>query len=90
MYYVLVNITVFPFMFNTQLFIHAEDPGNLLMSLVRDEYPNHPLVMKGTASPGVNVNQKYQPAVMLEKSYTVHWDGRAPEQVTIYPINFDR
>ncbi|XP_078578220.1 cell surface hyaluronidase-like [Branchiostoma floridae x Branchiostoma japonicum] len=72
-----------------QLFIHAEDPGNLLMSLVRDEYPDHPLVMKGTSSPGVNVNQKYQPAVMLEKSYTVHWDGRAPEQVTIYPINFD-
>ncbi|XP_035670127.1 cell surface hyaluronidase-like [Branchiostoma floridae] len=26
---------------------------------------------------------------MLEKTYTIHWDGRAPEQITIYPINFD-
>ncbi|CAH1246602.1 TMEM2 [Branchiostoma lanceolatum] len=72
-----------------QLFIHVEQPGNLLMSLVRDEYPDHPLVLKGTNSPSANGVQKYQPAVMLEKTYTVHWDGLAPEQITIYPINFN-
>eukprot|EP00058_Branchiostoma_floridae_P001602 XP_002587090.1 hypothetical protein BRAFLDRAFT_242699 [Branchiostoma floridae] len=73
-----------------QLFIHAERPGNLFLSLVRDEYPDYPLVLNGTDSTGAAADvQRYQPAVMLEKTYTIHWDGRAPEQITIYPINFD-
>ncbi|XP_019623379.1 PREDICTED: transmembrane protein 2-like, partial [Branchiostoma belcheri] len=72
-----------------QLFIHVEQPANLLMSMVRDEYPDQPLVLQGPRSQGPNGKQKYQPAVMLEKSYTIHWDGRAPAQIIIYPINFD-
>ncbi|XP_066283939.1 inactive cell surface hyaluronidase CEMIP2-like [Branchiostoma lanceolatum] len=72
-----------------QLFIHVEQPANLAMTMVRDEYPDQPLTLQGPRSQGANGKQKYQPALMLEKSYTVHWDGRAPGQVIIYPINFD-
>ncbi|KAI8511091.1 hypothetical protein Bbelb_101910 [Branchiostoma belcheri] len=72
-----------------QLFIHVEQPANLVMSMVRDEYPDQPLALQGPRSQGPNGKQKYQPAVMLEKSYTIHWDGRAPAQIIIYPINFD-
>ncbi|KAI8485142.1 hypothetical protein Bbelb_370670 [Branchiostoma belcheri] len=36
------------------------------------------------------LNKKfYQPVVTLQQSYTVHWDTRAPEVVTIYLFNFD-
>ncbi|KAI8515657.1 hypothetical protein Bbelb_064700 [Branchiostoma belcheri] len=70
-----------------QLFIQATQPNNLLLSLVRDEYPDHPLVLSGTDL-GSSA-QQYQPAVMLEKTYTVHWNGHAPDQIIIYPINFN-
>ncbi|XP_035678003.1 cell surface hyaluronidase-like [Branchiostoma floridae] len=72
-----------------QLFIHAEQPANLVMSMIRDEYPDQPLTLQGPRSQRASGKQKYQPAVMLEKSYTIHWDGRAPAQIIIYPINFD-
>ncbi|XP_078659538.1 cell surface hyaluronidase-like isoform X2 [Branchiostoma floridae x Branchiostoma belcheri] len=70
-----------------QLFIKTKQPSNLLLSLVRDEYPDHPLVLKGTKSGGST--QQYQPVVMLEKTYTIHWNGRAPREVYIYPVNFN-
>ncbi|CAH1264683.1 TMEM2 [Branchiostoma lanceolatum] len=72
-----------------QLYIQARQPNSLLMSLVRDEYPDQPLTMKGPLKQGPSGFQQYQPTVMLEKSYTVHWNGRAPEQVTVYPVNFN-
>eukprot|EP00058_Branchiostoma_floridae_P016672 XP_002602160.1 hypothetical protein BRAFLDRAFT_97975 [Branchiostoma floridae] len=72
-----------------QLFIHAEQPANLVMSMIRDEYSDQPLTLQGPRSQRASGKQKYQPAVMLEKSYTIHWDGRAPAQIIIYPINFD-
>ncbi|XP_066293957.1 cell surface hyaluronidase-like [Branchiostoma lanceolatum] len=72
-----------------QLFIRAKQPGDLVMSMVRDEYPDQPYILKGPTSQGANGVQKYQPPVMLEKSYTIHWDGRAPQQIFIYPINFN-
>ncbi|CAH1264696.1 TMEM2 [Branchiostoma lanceolatum] len=51
------------------------------MSMYRDEYPDTPVILKKATY--------FMPVVMLDKSYTVHWDGQAPEQLTIYPINFD-
>ncbi|XP_035684657.1 cell surface hyaluronidase-like [Branchiostoma floridae] len=72
-----------------QLFIHASIPGNLVMSMVRDEYPDQPYTLKGPTPQGANGVQKYQPPVMLEKSYTIHWNRRAPQQIIIYPINFN-
>ncbi|XP_019628398.1 PREDICTED: transmembrane protein 2-like [Branchiostoma belcheri] len=72
-----------------QLFILAQWPNTLVMSMVRDEYPDRPMTFTGPLKYGAASHQQYQPVVMLEKSYTVHWDGRAPESLRIYPINFD-
>eukprot|EP00058_Branchiostoma_floridae_P009244 XP_002594732.1 hypothetical protein BRAFLDRAFT_81182 [Branchiostoma floridae] len=72
-----------------QLYIQAKQPNTLVMSMVRDEYPDQPLTMKGPLKQGPNGMQQYQPTVMLEKSYTIHWNGRAPSLVTVYPINFN-
>ncbi|XP_078597213.1 cell surface hyaluronidase CEMIP2-like [Branchiostoma floridae x Branchiostoma japonicum] len=72
-----------------QLYVRAQQPNTLVMSMVRDEYPDHPLTVKGPLKQGPNGFQQYQPTVMLEKSYTIHWDGRAPSLVTVYPINFN-
>ncbi|CAH1264676.1 TMEM2 [Branchiostoma lanceolatum] len=65
------------------LFISANHQNNQ-MSMYRDEYPDTPVTLK---TPGKTTY--YMPVVMLDKSYTVHWDGQAPEQLTIYQINFD-
>ncbi|XP_078677557.1 cell surface hyaluronidase CEMIP2-like isoform X3 [Branchiostoma floridae x Branchiostoma belcheri] len=65
------------------LFIHPNHANNQ-MSMYRDEYPDIPVTLK---SPGKTAY--YMPVVMLDKSYTVHWNGPAPDQLTIYPINFD-
>jgi len=27
---------------------------------------------------------------MLEQAYIIQWDGRAPEDIILYPINFNR
>ncbi|XP_078678580.1 cell surface hyaluronidase CEMIP2-like [Branchiostoma floridae x Branchiostoma belcheri] len=72
-----------------QLFILAQWPNTLVMSMVRDEYPDRPMTFTGPLKYGAASHQQYQPVVMLEKSYTVHWDGRAPESLRIYPINFN-
>eukprot|EP00058_Branchiostoma_floridae_P009022 XP_002594510.1 hypothetical protein BRAFLDRAFT_124969 [Branchiostoma floridae] len=72
-----------------QLFILAQWPNTLVMSMVRDEYPDHPMTFTGPLKYDPHSHQQYQPVVMLEKSYTIHWDGRAPESLRIYPINFD-
>uniref|UniRef100_A0A8C9AU62 hyaluronoglucosaminidase n=1 Tax=Prolemur simus TaxID=1328070 RepID=A0A8C9AU62_PROSS len=61
---------------------------NLSMTITRDEYPSHPMVLRG-------INQKaafpqYQPVVMLEKGYTIHWNGPAPRTTFLYLVNFNK
>ncbi|XP_069332505.1 cell surface hyaluronidase CEMIP2 isoform X2 [Eulemur rufifrons] len=61
---------------------------NLFMTITRDEYPSHPMVLRG-------INQKaafpqYQPVVMLEKGYTIHWNGPAPRTTFLYLVNFNK
>ncbi|CAH1264689.1 TMEM2 [Branchiostoma lanceolatum] len=65
------------------LYISANHERNQ-MSMYRDEYPDTPVTLKTPYS-----STFYMPVVMLDKSYTVHWDGQAPEQLTIHLINFD-
>lgn len=41
------------------------------------------------------INQKaafpqYQPVVMLEKGYTIHWNGPAPRTTFLYLVNFNK
>ncbi|KAI8484795.1 hypothetical protein Bbelb_373920 [Branchiostoma belcheri] len=140
-----------------QVLLAADPPKPRVMTIVRDEYPDHPMTMQvhrdicyvtdqmnrikvstsseklpGTCrvpagdrpkrpmparllsptgagrgyitdgqrrnwdrsfswDPGAKtLNKKiYQPVVTLQQSYTVHWDTRAPEVVTIYLFNFD-
>ncbi|XP_019627189.1 PREDICTED: cell migration-inducing and hyaluronan-binding protein-like [Branchiostoma belcheri] len=71
-----------------QLWVQAKLPNSLVMSLVRDEYPDHPMTLRGPLSQA-NVYQQYQPVVTLDTSYTIHWNGRAPEQIFLYPVNFN-
>ncbi|CAH1264677.1 TMEM2 [Branchiostoma lanceolatum] len=66
-----------------QLYIIANHERNK-MSMYRDEYPDTPVTLETPST-----TTYYMPVVTLDKSYTVHWDGQAPEQLTIYPINFD-
>ncbi|XP_078664928.1 cell surface hyaluronidase CEMIP2-like isoform X1 [Branchiostoma floridae x Branchiostoma belcheri] len=69
-----------------QVLLAADPPKPRVMTIVRDEYPDHPMTMQGAKT----LNKKfYQPVVTLQQSYTVHWDTRAPEVVTIYLFNFD-
>ncbi|CAH1248392.1 TMEM2 [Branchiostoma lanceolatum] len=56
------------------------------MTIVRDEYPDQPMTMAGASELATKF---YQPVVTLQQSYTIHWDKRAPEEVTIYLFNFD-
>lgn len=61
---------------------------NLTMTITRDEYPDYPMVLRG-------INQKaafsqYQPVIMLEKGYTIHWNGPAPKIAFLYLINFNK
>ncbi|XP_068000437.1 cell surface hyaluronidase CEMIP2, partial [Melanerpes formicivorus] len=71
-----------------QLYIQARHPENLTLSIARAAYQSHPLRLRGVnrAAP----YQQYQPVVMLEQAYIIQWDGRAPEDLILYPINFNR
>uniref|UniRef100_A0A8B9TSW3 G8 domain-containing protein n=1 Tax=Anas platyrhynchos TaxID=8839 RepID=A0A8B9TSW3_ANAPL len=60
-----------------QLYIQARRPENLTLSIARATYSSHPLQLQG-------------PVVMLEQAYIIQWDGRAPEDIILYPINFNR
>ncbi|XP_064373332.1 inactive cell surface hyaluronidase CEMIP2-like isoform X2 [Dromaius novaehollandiae] len=71
-----------------QLYIQARRPENLTLSIARATYHSHPLWLQGV-NRGVPY-QQYQPVVMLEQAYIIQWDGRAPEDVILYPINFNR
>lgn len=58
------------------------------MTIVRDEYPSNPMVLKGINQRAVF--QQYQPVVMLQKGYTIHWNGKAPNVTYLYLINFNK
>nr|KAF6483621.1 cell migration inducing hyaluronidase 2 [Rousettus aegyptiacus] len=71
-----------------QVYVQAWGSQNLTVTIARDEYPFHPMVLRG-------INQKttfsqYQPVIMLEKGYTIHWNGPAPKSVFLYLINFNK
>ncbi|NXJ73451.1 TMEM2 hyaluronidase, partial [Trogon melanurus] len=71
-----------------QLYIQARHPENLTLSIARAAYHSHPLRLQGV-NRGAPY-QQYQPVVMLEQAYIVWWDSRAPEDIILYPINFNR
>ncbi|KAM6308576.1 cell surface hyaluronidase CEMIP2-like [Aegotheles albertisi] len=71
-----------------QLYIQARRPENLTLSIARAAYHSHPLRLQGV-NRGAPY-QQYQPVVMLEQAYIIQWDGRAPEDIILYPINFNR
>ncbi|NWZ50095.1 TMEM2 hyaluronidase, partial [Haliaeetus albicilla] len=71
-----------------QLYIQARRPENLTLSIARATYHSHPLRLQGV-NRGAPY-QQYQPVVMLEQAYIIQWDGRAPEDIILYPINFNR
>ncbi|XP_078656658.1 cell surface hyaluronidase CEMIP2-like [Branchiostoma floridae x Branchiostoma belcheri] len=56
------------------------------MTIVRDAYPDQPMTMAGARELPTKF---YQPVLTLQQSYTVHWNTRAPGEVTIYLFNFD-
>ncbi|XP_061409351.1 cell migration-inducing and hyaluronan-binding protein-like [Lethenteron reissneri] len=72
-----------------QLYIQARNPAWLRLRVVRNDYPGRGMTLEGALSRGGHY-QQYQPVVALRRGYTLHWDGPAPEEVTIWPINFDR
>ncbi|XP_072554374.1 cell migration-inducing and hyaluronan-binding protein-like isoform X1 [Paramormyrops kingsleyae] len=72
-----------------QLYVQTRDPASLSMTMVKDEYPERPLVLQGALGKRSHY-QQFQPVVMLAKSYTVHWDRAAPAEVTVWLINFNR
>uniref|UniRef100_A0A8C9BR76 hyaluronoglucosaminidase n=1 Tax=Phocoena sinus TaxID=42100 RepID=A0A8C9BR76_PHOSS len=71
-----------------QVYVQTWSTQNLTMTITRDEYPAYPMVLRG-------INQKatfpqYQPVIMLEKGYTIHWNGPAPKTAFLYLINFNK
>ncbi|OCT89718.1 hypothetical protein XELAEV_18018337mg [Xenopus laevis] len=72
-----------------QIYIQARRPADLGMKIIKDEYPDHPMHLEGALGK-INHYQQYQPVITLQKGYTVHWDNTAPEELTIWLINFQR
>lgn len=72
-----------------QIYIQIRNPASLVMQMVRDEYPNHPLTLEGAVAKKKHY-QQFQPVVTLYKGYTVHWDQAAPAEVIIWIINFNK
>ncbi|XP_074877318.1 cell surface hyaluronidase CEMIP2 isoform X3 [Buteo buteo] len=71
-----------------QVYVQTWNGQNLSMTIVRDEYPASPMVLRGINQRAVF--QQYQPVVMLQKGYTIHWNGRAPNVTYLYLINFNK
>ncbi|KAM6105065.1 LOW QUALITY PROTEIN: cell surface hyaluronidase CEMIP2 [Pterocles gutturalis] len=66
-----------------QLYVQTWNGQNLSMTIVRDEYPANPMVLRGINQRAVL--QQYQPVVMLQKGYN-HWNGKAPNVTYLYLI----
>ncbi|XP_018417775.1 PREDICTED: transmembrane protein 2 [Nanorana parkeri] len=71
-----------------QVYIQARNPQNLTMTIARDEYPSKPMSLRGINQKAPS--QQYQPVVMLQKGYTIHWNAQAPQTIHLYLINFDK
>lgn len=71
-----------------QIYVQTWNPQNLTMMITRDEYPSKPMSLRGINQRALY--QQYQPVVMLQKSYTIHWNGQSPQTMFLYLINFDR
>ncbi|XP_068782022.1 inactive cell surface hyaluronidase CEMIP2 isoform X1 [Struthio camelus] len=71
-----------------QVYIQTWNGQNLSMTIVRDEYPSNPMVLRGINQRAVF--QQYQPVVMLQKGYTIHWNGKVPNVTYLYLINFNK
>ncbi|XP_062985402.1 inactive cell surface hyaluronidase CEMIP2 isoform X3 [Elgaria multicarinata webbii] len=71
-----------------QVYIQTRNPQNLTMTMVRDEYPSNPMILRGINNQKADF-QQYQPVVMLQKGYTIHWNGQAPQSTSLYLINFN-
>uniref|UniRef100_A0A6I8SVJ3 hyaluronoglucosaminidase n=1 Tax=Xenopus tropicalis TaxID=8364 RepID=A0A6I8SVJ3_XENTR len=74
--------------FGANVYIQTWYPSNLTVSIVRDEYPSRPMTLRGITQKALY--QQYQPVVMLQKGYTIHWNAQAPQITYLYPINFDK
>ncbi|KAL0979652.1 hypothetical protein UPYG_G00187820 [Umbra pygmaea] len=72
-----------------QVYIQTQGASSLSLSISRDEYPEAPLVLRGTNSQGA-LSQQYQPVLMMSKSYTLHWNGPAPKEIVLSLINFNQ
>uniref|UniRef100_A0A8B9NQ25 hyaluronoglucosaminidase n=1 Tax=Apteryx owenii TaxID=8824 RepID=A0A8B9NQ25_APTOW len=71
-----------------QVYVQTWNGQNLSMTIVRDEYPSNPMVLRGINQRAIF--QQYQPVVMLQKGYTIHWNGKAPNVTYLYLINFNK
>ncbi|XP_051896303.1 cell surface hyaluronidase-like isoform X2 [Pristis pectinata] len=71
-----------------QLYVQAWHPENPSLLIAKDLYPSHPLKLQGVNRRAPY--QQYQPVVMLEQAYILSWNGSTPEQIVLYPINFNR
>uniref|UniRef100_A0A8C0UKB3 hyaluronoglucosaminidase n=1 Tax=Cyanistes caeruleus TaxID=156563 RepID=A0A8C0UKB3_CYACU len=72
-----------------QVYVQTWNGQNLSMTIVRDEYPANPMVLRGINQRAAAF-QQYQPVVMLQKGYTIHWNGKAPNVTYLYLINFNK
>ncbi|KAK7802812.1 hypothetical protein U0070_023602 [Myodes glareolus] len=71
-----------------QVYVQTWNTPNLSMIITRDEYPSHPMVLRGINQRAIS--PQYQPVVMLEKGYTIHWNGPAPRITFLYLVNFNK
>ncbi|NXC90646.1 TMEM2 hyaluronidase, partial [Cercotrichas coryphoeus] len=71
------------------VYVQTWNGQNLSMTIVRDEYPAYPMVLRGINQRAAAF-QQYQPVVMLQKGYTIHWNGKAPNVTYLYLINFNK
>ncbi|XP_051002201.1 cell surface hyaluronidase [Acomys russatus] len=71
-----------------QVYVQTWNTPNLSMIITRDEYPSHPMVLRGINQRAIS--PQYQPVVMLEKGYTIHWNGPAPRTTFLYLVNFNK
>lgn len=74
--------------FFLQVYVQTWNTPNLSMIITRDEYPSHPMVLRGINQRAIS--PQYQPVVMLEKGYTIHWSGPAPRTTFLYLVNFNK
>lgn len=70
------------------MYIKTQGVPNLSLSIIRDEYPDKPWVLRGINSQTA-LSQQYQPVLMLSKGYTLHWNRQAPKEVVLSLANFD-